>query len=425
MHVFLHPTGRGLGRKGRGAGGLLRTVRRALGTAALAALLGTTASCGKEAPAVQAAPPPAKVTAVVVEARDTPITHEFVGKTASSRRVEIRSRVEGFLDKRSYVEGEMVKKGDVLFQVDPRPFQAQVDAAKAALAQQEARLFTTERNLSRIRPLVERKAVAQKDLDDAEGLYRAAQAAVEGAKAIVVQAELELGYTTIHSPLSGLSSYALKREGAYLGFGAQSLLTYIAQIDPMWVEFSVSENQILDLRAQAEKGRIVPPKNGDYVVRIVLANGTRYPEEGKITFADASLSEKTGTFLLRAEIENPERLLRPGQFVHVKLGGAIRPEAILIPQRAVLQGAKGSFVWVVDDTDKVELRPVTLGPWRGQDWIIDGGLEDGETVVVDGGQKLRAGQHVEIVQERPTRRSHRKRRSESGRTDESAEPADR
>ena len=351
-------------------------------------------ACGDQPEVAGGAMP--EVTVVKVEPRDTPVATEFVAKTASSRRVEIRSRVEGFLDKRTYREGSMVEVGQVLFQMDPKPFEAQLNAAKAELAQQQARMDTAKTNLNRVKPLAKKKAVAQKELDDALGIYRESAAAVEQAKARVVQAELDLGYCTIISPVKGLSSFAIMREGAYVGMG-ESLLTYVAQIDPMWVEFSVSENQLLKRRSEVASGTLMEPPDNDYVVEIVLADGTVYSHTGKITFADASLSEETGTFLIRAEVVNPEHLLRPGQFVRARVKGAERPNAILVPQRAVQQGAKGSFVWVVDSDGKAEFRPVVVGPWHGEEWFIDSGVNAGDTVVVDGVLKLRAGVPVKIT----------------------------
>jgi membrane fusion protein (multidrug efflux system) len=362
----------------------------------------------------QAAPQAAQVTVVEIEPRDTPIVSEFVGKTASSRRVEIRSRVEGFLDKRLYTEGTIVQAGDVLFEIDKKPFQAQLDAARAELSQQQARMTTAKANLDRVRPLAKQNAVAKKELDDALGNYNTAAAAVEAAQAKVVQAELNLGYCTIFSPVTGISSYATQREGAYIGIGSQAL-TYVAQLDPIWVEFSVSENQLLRARQQILNGRIVEPKAGEYDVEIVLGDDTVFPKTGRIAFADASLSEETGTFLIRAEIENPSgeslegstyasrsadklnEQLRPGQFVRVRLNGASRPNAILVPQAAVQQGAKGSFVWVVNNGE-AEFRPIEVGPWHGDEWFIDSGLAAGDTVVVGGALKLRAGAPVQIVQ---------------------------
>jgi membrane fusion protein (multidrug efflux system) len=305
--------------------------------------------------------------------------------------------VEGFLDKREYVEGSMVEAGDVLFIMDTKPFEAQLQAAEAELEQQQARKQTALINLNRIRPLAKKNAVAQKELDDAEGMYREAAAAVEQAMAKVIQAELDLGYCTITTPVTGLSSYAVMREGAYIGMG-DSLLTYVAQLDPMWIEFSVSENQMLKKSSQANEGILKMPAGQAFEVEVVLADGSVYPHTGKITFADASLSEATGTFLIRAEVDNPDNLLRPGQFVRANLKGAIRPNAILVPQGAVQQGAKGSFVWVIDKDGKAEFRPVTVGPWQDKNWFIEQGLKAGDTVVVNGALKLRAGVPVKITE---------------------------
>ncbi|MEN8207149.1 MAG: efflux RND transporter periplasmic adaptor subunit [Pseudomonadota bacterium] len=358
-------------------------------------LLFTLGGCSEETDEMKGSAP--AVTVIKIEPVDTPISIEFVGKTASSRRVEIRSRVAGFLDKREYTEGTMVEAGQVLFVMDKKPFEAQLQAAKAELAQQQARKETALINLNRIRPLAKKNAVAQKELDDAQGFYREAAAAVEQARAKVIQAELDLGYCTIMTPVSGLSSFAVMREGAYIGMG-DSLLTYVAQLDPMWVEFSISENQMLKHRVNVQQGIIRDPADKDFVVEIILADGSIYPHTGKITFHDASLSEATGTFLIRAEVNNPDDQLRPGQFVRARLTGGVRPAAILVPQQAVQQGAQGSFVWVLDTDGKAEFRPVTVGPWHDRDWFIDAGLKAEDTVVVTGALKLRAGVPVKVTE---------------------------
>jgi membrane fusion protein (multidrug efflux system) len=359
-------------------------------------LLAAVALGGCEKPPPPPPPPPVEVSVMEVVPTDTPVWSEFVGKTVSSRKVEIRARVEGFLEKLTYEEGAMVEAGDTLFEMDQKPFQAQLDAAKAELSQQEARLENATAQLNRIRPLAEKKAVAQKELDDAIGMFRSSAAAVEAAKANVVQAELDLGYCTILSPVTGLASFTLQEEGAYLGF-ADSLLTYVAQLSPMRVEFSVSENQVLKRRDKIQKGILTSPEDDEYWVEIILADGTVYPERGKITFTDASLSEETGTFLIRAEVPNEAQDLRPGQFVRVRIHGAYRPNAIRLPQQAVQQGSKGSFVWIIED-GAAQLQPVTPTGWLKDDWFIEEGLEGGEQVVVDGGSKLQAGAQVKIVQ---------------------------
>jgi membrane fusion protein (multidrug efflux system) len=375
-------------------------------TVVLLTLSGLLVSCGDD-PAEGARPPaqPPSVEVAQVSKADVPVTFEFVGRTASTRKVEIRSRVEGFIESREYEEGTLVQAGDPMFVMDHKPFEAALKAANAERAQQVAREETARANLDRIKPLVERNAVPRKDLDDAEGSWRSAKAAVEAAAAKVTQAELNLSYCDIMSPVTGVSSFAVQQEGAYVGMGSGSLLTYVAQIDPIFVEFSISENQILMARANAASGDLELPDD-DFIAEIMLADGTSFPAVGRITFADASLSERTGTFLMRAEFPNPASDakglgLRPGQFVRLQLKGAVRPDAVLLPQRAVQHGAKGSFVWVIDKDGKAEFRPVVTGAWKGDDWLIRSGLDSGETVVVEGAQRLRAGVPVTIVEDAP------------------------
>lgn len=340
--------------------------------------------------------PPAQVSVIKVEPKDTPIVIEFVGQAQSSHQVEIRARVNGFLDKRTYVEGTLVHKSDVMFKMDPKPFQTQLDAAQGELAQQQARLRTAQANLARVKPLVEQDALSQKDLDDATGQEQTAAAAVESAKANVQQAKLNLGYTTITTPVTGLSSYARVQDGAYVN-QSNSLLTYVAQIDPIWVNFSLSENDVLKYRGEAGRGQLVKPKEGAYEVEVELGDGSIFPKRGRITFADAEYNQQTGTFLVRATLPNPGGVLRPGQFVRVHVLGALRPKAILVPQRAVQQGAKGHFIWVVDKEGKAEPRPVVVGDWMGNDWFITQGLVAGDQVVVDGGLSLKPGEPVMVM----------------------------
>ncbi|WP_456406774.1 efflux RND transporter periplasmic adaptor subunit [Thiolapillus sp.] len=343
------------------------------------------------------APQPPQVSIVTVVEKDAPMSFEYVGKTVSSRKVEIRSRVEGFLEKRLYEEGSRVKAGQPMFQMDAKPFEADLLAAKAGLAQQQARLKTATINLKRVRPLAKKNAVAQKELDEAEGNYHTAAAAVEAAKANLTQAELKLGYTLIKSPVGGLSSYAIQQEGAYIGMGTGSLLTYVAQIDPMWVELSISENQMLQFARQKKTGLLQPPPDDRFTVKLLLADGSEYKHQGVVTFTDASISEETGTFLIRAEVKNPDNLLRPGQFVRVLLQGAVRPNAVMLPKIAMQQGKNGSFVWVINDKQEAEYRAVTPGPWQGDMWFVDEGLKAGDRVVVEGAMKLQPGAKVRIA----------------------------
>jgi membrane fusion protein (multidrug efflux system) len=366
---------------------------RLLLVALVASLLLT--ACGKKEPEAQARPP-APVTVLRIEPRDTPVTFEYVGQTESTRQVQIRARVDGFLDSRVYREGSLVKAGDLMFLQDPKPFQAALDAAKGGLAQQEARLQTTRDNLKRVRPLTAQKALSEKDLDDAVGQEQAAAAAVDAAKANVQQAELNLGYTKITTPVTGLASFAKVQDGSYVS-AANSLLTYVARIDTLWVNFSVSENDILDMRSEQAAGRLRLPPHEDFVVEIVLANGSVFPRTGRITFRNADYDVTTGTFLLRATFDNPDATLRPGQFVRVRISGAVRPKAILVPQQAVLQGANGHFVMVVDKDDEAQIHQVEVGPWHGNDWFILSGLAAGDLVVTDGVAHLTPGAKAHIT----------------------------
>lgn len=356
------------------------------------------AGCEKEAPKAQRPPP--EVTVITVAPKAIPFSPTFVAQTESSRQVNIVARVSGFLEKIAYREGDTVKEGQILFQMDAKPFQAQLAAAKAALAQQEARLQTSRQNLARVKPLAAQNAVSQKDLDDAVGAEQAAAAAVEAAKAAVIEADLNLGYTTIRSPVTGLAGQALQREGAYLSAQAQSAqLTYVAAIDPIWVSFSVSQNQEAWSREMIGKGLLVPPKDGDHIVELMLPDGKPYPQKGKINFADPSFSQDTGSFHLRASLPNPKGELRPGMFVTAILKGTVRPDAIVVPQLAVQQGSNGHLVYVVKQDGTAEVRPVVVGDYEGgKDIVIITGLHAGDRVVVDGVLKVVPGQPVKIAE---------------------------
>jgi len=352
-------------------------------------------ACGKQ----QAPPPAANTVAVVtVTPRDTPVTSEFVAQTQSSREVNIQARVSGFLDRQVYKEGAIVKEGDVLFVMDKKPFQAQLDQASSALNQQQAAMETAQADLKRVKPLVEADALSQKDLDDATGTYRGAAAAAAQAQAQVTQAELNLSYATITAPVAGVTGAAQQTEGTYINANSSnSLLTTVAVLSPMWINFSVSENQYLNFRKKVAAGVLKVPADGKQSVEIVLADGSVNPEEARITFLQPDYSTKTGTFLIRASVENPQGVLRPNQFVRVRLLGATRPNAISVPQRAVQQGPKGHFVWVVDKDSKAEMRPVTVGDWVGKDWFIDEGLAAGDRVAVEGTLTLTPGVAVRIA----------------------------
>jgi membrane fusion protein (multidrug efflux system) len=364
--------------------------------APIIATVAVLAGCKREVPAPSAQP--LQVTAVSVTPRDTPVSFEFVAQTQSSREVEIRARVDGFLEKRLYTEGNMVNPGQALFQMDRKPFEAALQSAQGQLEQQRARLEVAEANLRRVRPLAARNAVSKKELDDAVGIERSSRAAVLAAEGQVRTANLNLGYTTIASPLHGLSSFAKKQEGSYLTAGEQGLLTTVSQVDPIWVNFSISENELLSYRDQIAKGRLKFPHNQDFEVEVVLADGSVFPKRGRINFAAPSFNSDTGTFLVRTELPNPQGQLRPGQFVRAKVYGATRPGAVQLPQRAVQQGAKGHYVWVIGNDGKAKQRVVEVGDWIGDDWFINDGLKPGERVVVDGAGRVSPAALLKVSQ---------------------------
>ena len=359
-------------------------------------LLGLLYSCGGGSEkSTGPTKPSTLVTAMKVEARDVPISFEYVAQTQSSHMVNIQARVSGFLDKRVYREGSMVKTGDILFLMDKKPFQTQVEAAQAALVKQEAALENARLNLARVKPLAELNALSQKDLDDANSSFQSSSASVDYAKAELETALLNLSYCTITAPFDGITSAAAVQEGSYLNM-IDSQLTTVSAITPIWVNFSLSENQVQDYRDQVEKGLLVSPNEGKFIVKVIQGNGKLFPQTGLITFSEPYFNIQTGTFLIRASVDNPLGVLRPNQYVRVRVEGAIRPDAILVPQKAVQQSAKGPYVWVINSENKAEFRPVTVGDWQGQNWFINEGLKSEEEIIVDGGLLLHAGDDVHI-----------------------------
>ncbi len=356
----------------------------------LLALVGMLYGCDKTEEAPKGSPV-IPATVITIEPQDTPVVFEHVGQTESSRQVEIRARVDGFLEKQTYHDGAMVQANQILFELDKKPLKATLQQAQGELALHKARLTTATANLSRIRPLAEQDAVSKKDLDDAIGAENETKAAVLAAEGAVREAELNLGYATIFTPVTGLASKAYKQEGSYIPTGQESLLTYVAQLDPAWVNFSVSENQILSGRQQMDAGLLILPPDDKFVVEVVFADGSTHPHKGHVNFAEPSVDPETGTLLIRAELANPDGTMRPGQFVRARLHGASRPNAILLPQTAVMQGAKGHFVWVVNPEGKAEVRVVEVGSWHGNDWFINTGLQAGDKVVIDNLIKLQQG----------------------------------
>ena len=356
-----------------------------------------TVACGKmEAP--KAAPAPQEVTVVTVSPKTVPATFEFVAQAESSHQVEIVARVSGFLEKILYREGQVVEEGQVMFQMDPKPFQAQVNASKGEVENRKAQLWTAKANLDRIKPLAEQDAASKSDLDNAVGTVQSAEASVYESQAGLDKAQLDLSYTVIKSPFTGVSSKALLREGAYLSAtGSTSKLTYVAKLNPIWIDFNISQNQRAKLGQEVKEGLIALPRDHAFEVELELSDGSRYPHRGKVNFADPSFSKETGTFLVRAEMPNPKEELRPGMFVKAFMKGAVRPNAVVVPQKAVQQTANGHTVYVVNQKEQAEIRPVIVGEWIGEDWIINKGLKAGDRVIVEGFQRLAPGAPVKVA----------------------------
>lgn len=368
-------------------------LRSTFAAAALATLAGCQPS-QSDAPA--ATMPPPEVAIAVVQPRDLPATFEYVAQIAGVREVEVRPRISGILEKWNYTEGARVSAGQSLFTIDPAPYRAALARAQAQLASTEASLVQANRDAARLKPLFEAKAVSQKEYDDAASAAQVAAANVQAAQAALTEARLNLAYTRVEAPISGITGRALQSEGSLVQ-AQQSLLTTISQIDPIHVIFSFTEAEHLKFTRAVEEGRLVLPKGGKFDVSLLLADGSEYARPGKVDFTDVRVDSTTGTIEGRAVVANPQGLLRPGQFARVRLSGGMRPGAITIPQRAVLEGPGSKIVLIVNTQGIVEARPVQVGDWSGQDWVILGGLKAGDQVIVDGMVKARPGAPVRIA----------------------------
>ena len=340
--------------------------------------------------------PPAAVTTMTVQPRLVLAQFEYTGQTAGSREVEVRARVRGILVARNFTEGARVKKGQSLYTIDRAPFEAALAKAQADLAGAQARLAQAQRNAARLRPLHAENAVSQKDYDDAVSAETIGAADVKSAEARLLEARLDLEYARVEAPISGIVGRSLPSEGTLIS-GPEVLLTRITQVDPIWVNFGIPDADRLMMRRESEARRLVLPRDGRFEVRVQLADGEVYGRTGWLAFSDVRVSGETGTSDARAELPNPEGRLQPGQFVRVTLSGATRPQAVLVPQRAVLEGPQGKFVYVVDEKSAAQPRPVEVGEWAGSDWIITGGLKAGERVIIDGVMRIGPGAPVQAA----------------------------
>lgn len=335
------------------------------------------------------------VDTIEVQPLTVPLESQLVGQTRSPQSVAIYTRVSGFLDKQVYQEGAWVKAGDILFEMDKRPFIVQLDAAKAALEAQEASLRTATLTLNRIKPLAAAKALSQQDLDTATGNFLRAQAGVDQARANLATAQLNLEYCTIRSPIDGLASVRKVALGTYLQVGSpNSELTVVNQMNPMWVYFSVAEDQMLNVNRLLEQKQLTATTLADLDVTITMSDGTLYPYTGKIGFADVLYNVETGTRLMRAVFPNPSNVLQQGQFVTATILGLVQQNVYLVPQAAVQQSSQGAYVWVVDAENRVHSRTIRPGFWNGPNWVINEGLNPGEQVVISNVLRMSPNQLV-------------------------------
>jgi len=350
-------------------------------------------ACSKEAP--PAAPPPPDVMVTAPIQRDVPVYMELVGQAVGFQDVEIRARVEGFLETVAFTEGSLVRKGQLLYKIDPKPLQAILANAKANLATSQARLEKARNDVNRFKPLVAQQAVSQQELDNAISAQDAALAQVDAGRAAVEKAEFDLGYTTISAPLDGLIGTTKVKAGNLVGRGESTLLVTISQIDPILFRAGIAEAEYLKVaRRFTEEQAQGVVRQGKTPIQLILADGTVHPHEGRLDAVERNVDTLTGTIALQIKFDNPERIVRPGQFGRVKFVIDQKKDALLVPQRAVQELQNLYNLAVVGADNKVNFRTVKVGPREGTLWVIEEGLKPGERVVVEGLQRLREGATV-------------------------------
>jgi membrane fusion protein (multidrug efflux system) len=362
------------------------------GCHALAALLACAAlaSC-KTAPPPP--PPPPAVVVAPVDVKDTPVQAEFTGEVRGGEDVEVRARVAGFLQSMSYKEGTLVRKGDLLFTIDPKPFEATVSRARADVAEAKARHDRAVIQVNRLRPLAAQNAVSQQDLDNAIATEEASRASESSAQAQLTSAELDLSYTRVTSPINGMAGNRLVDVGSFVGSPQPTVLTVVSSLDPVRFDFTISEAEYLALARQAKSDGRSAAKD-DSKLELVLADGSTHPYKGRVTVVGRGVSGETGTLPLQASFPNPGGVLRPGQFGRIRLPISTHKNAILIPQRAV-QELQGTYnVFVVAQDSVAQIREVKLANRTGSDWVVSQGLEPADRIVVEGLQKVRPGSKV-------------------------------
>ena len=347
-------------------------------------------------------PPPAEVGVVTVTPKPVGLVTELPGRLEASRVAQVRARVPGILLKRVFVEGSDVKAGQLLFRIDSAPLQSQVAAVQAQIARAQANLTQATAQAERYKPLVEANAISKQDYVNAVAAQKTAEADVAAARANLQTGQINLGYASVTAPIAGRIGRALVTEGALVGQGEATPLAVIQQINPMYVNFTQSTTELLDLRRAVESGRFKAAGGPEAAsVGIVLEDGSVYPQPGKLLFSDLSVDPTSGQITLRAEVPNPRGVLLPGMYVRVRLEQAQTPTGIVVPQQAVQRGSTGDSVMVVDAEGKVSPRPVKVGTAQGGNWVILEGVKTGEMVMVDGFQKLRGPAPVKPVPWQP------------------------
>jgi membrane fusion protein, multidrug efflux system len=373
----------------------MHSAVRCLGAAASLALALAGCGDGKQAGPAAAAPPPA-VTVVKVAAEDVKPTTSFTGRVEAKEKVELRARVDGFLEKRLFTEGDDIKEGALLFVIEKGLYQAAVDQAQAALEKAQATLKLADIEVARQSELVGKNVGTQAKLDEVTAKQGEARGQVLAEKAALEKAQLQLGYTDIRAPIAGRIGRASVSVGNFVSPSTGTLATIVSQ-DPIYVSFPVTQREILEVRKEEHASG----KQGEYVIYVQLADGTRYKEAGRLNFLDVTVKEGTDTLQVRAVFPNPNGILVDGQHVTVVAETSKGENALIIPQQALQVDQTGAYVLVVDKDDKVQLRRLELGPIRGASVVVTKGLAAGERVIVEGVQKVRPGQVVQATDLKP------------------------